>query len=227
MNLKLQALPQLAGPQDDDYHGLAPKRALYMRPEAAVALMLVEKDTGGLVYTDIFRSAQAILQAYLSKPGITQPVGYSFHGYGGAVDIDIDATKAKLGTTYGGLITIMEARGFYCHRRDGEAGEGKSESWHFNYLGDDGPALLAQTTDDHKTWAAPAEAMIQKWYGSDLVLTEDQIRLLIPIAHATDVMDFQRKWGLTVDNIAGTRTQRTLAYVTATLDIETDPPVTS
>ena len=224
MNLKLQSLPQLAGPQGDGYHGLAPKRALYMRPEAATALMLVEKDTGGLVYTDIFRSAQSILQAYTSKPG-TQPVGYSFHGYGGAVDIDIDACKAKLGTTYGGLITIMQARGFYCHRRDGEAGEGKSESWHFNYLGADADQLLATTTDDHVTWARPAEMMIQRWYGPELQLTDDQVALLIPVAHATDVRDFQRKWALTVDGVAGPRTQRTLAYVTATLDIETDPPV--
>lgn len=223
MNLLLQQLPQLAGPNDDSYHGLAPKRALYMRPEAAVALMLVEKDTDGLVYTDIFRSAQAILAAYKAKPGITQPVGYSFHGYGGAVDLDVDSCLKKLGTNYEGLVEIMAARKFYCHRRDGNPTG--SESWHFNFLGDDADALLAATTDDHKTWAAPAEAMIQKWYGPNLVLTEDQINLLIPVAHATDVADFQRKWALTDDGIAGPRTQRTLAYVTATITYETDPPL--
>jgi peptidoglycan hydrolase-like protein with peptidoglycan-binding domain len=224
MNLLLQQLPQLAGPQGDGYHGRAPKRALYMRPEAAHALMLVESDTGGIVYTDIFRSAQAIMSAYASKPG-TQPVAYSYHGYGGAVDVDVDACKARLGTDYAGIITIMAARGFHCHRRDGAGGEGKSESWHFNYLGPDAEQLLATTTDDHATWARPAEMMIQRWYGPDLQLTDDQVALLVPVAHATDVKDFQRKWGLEVDGIAGPRTRRTLAYVTATITYETDPPM--
>lgn len=224
MNLLLQALPQLAGPQDDAYHGRVPKRALYMRPEAAHALLLVEQDTGGMVYTDIYRSPQAIRAAYRAKPG-TQPVAYSFHGYGGAVDLDVDATKAKLGTDYSGVITLMEARGFYCHRRDGVAGEGKSESWHFNYLGADGPALLAQTTDDHTTWARPAESMIGMWYRAELQLNDAQVALLLPVAGATDVRDFQQRWDLVVDGIAGPQTRRVLAFVTATLHIETDAPV--
>lgn len=224
MNLLLQQLPQLAGPQGDGYNGLVPKRFLYMRPEAAQALMLVEADTGGLVYTDIFRSAESSRKAYATKPG-TQPPAYSYHNYGGPVDIDIDASKKKLGTTYGGIITIMEARGFYCHRRDGEAGEGQSESWHFNFLGDLAAGLLAATTSDHKTWANPAEAMIQHFYAEELYPSDDQVALLLPIAHATDVKDFQKKWGLDVDGVVGPKTRRTLAYATATLQIETDPPL--
>jgi peptidoglycan hydrolase-like protein with peptidoglycan-binding domain len=220
--LHLQALPQLAGPQGDGYHGLAPKRALYMRPEAAEALLALERTTGGLVYTDIFRSASSILQAYRAKPG-TQPVGFSFHGFGGCVDVDVDGCKAKLGVDYAGLVAVMEAHGFHCHRRDGAGGEGKSESWHFNFLGADAPALLARTTDDHATWAHPAEAMIQKWYGPELQLTPAQIATLLPIAHATDVRDFQRQWDLAVDGIAGPRTQRVLAFVTATLQIAAVP----
>lgn len=220
MILKLQALPQLAGPSDADYHGLAPKRALYMHPEAAHALMLVEQDTGGLVYTDIYRSPEASRNAYRAKGG-TQPAGYSYHGFGGCVDLDVGETLKKLGTTYDGLCTIMEARKFYCHRRDGNPTA--SESWHFNYL-DDPDALLDLTTGDHTTWARPAEAMIQKWYGPALQLTDDQVAVLLPIAHSTDVMDFQRKWDLVVDGIAGTKTRRVLAFVTAQYDIETDPP---
>lgn len=218
MILLLQHLPQLAGPTGDGYNGLAPKRALYMRPEAAAALLQVEADTGGFIYTDLYRSPQAILQAYRAKPG-TQPVAYSFHGYGGAVDIDIDASKAKLGTDYSGLCSLMENRGYHCHRRDSAAGEGQSESWHFNYLGDDADALLALTTDKHSTWAGPAEAMIQKWYGPDLQLTDDQVMLLLPVAHATDITDFQRKWDLAVDGVAGPKTRRVLAFVTATQKI--------
>jgi peptidoglycan hydrolase-like protein with peptidoglycan-binding domain len=224
MIIVLQQLPQLAGPQEDGYHGLVPKRALYMRPEAAGELLALEKTTGGLVYTDILRSAASILQAYRGKvtpsgQHIAQPVAYSFHGYGGCVDVDIDACKKKLGVDYAGLITVMESHGFYCHRRDGAAGEGQSESWHFNYLGDDGPRLIAATTDKHATWSGPAEAMIQKWYGDQLALTDDQVTALLPVAHATDVKDFQRQWDLTVDGIAGPRTRRVLAFVTATMKI--------
>jgi hypothetical protein len=222
MILILQQLPQLAGPDDDDYRGLVPQRFLYMLPEAAKALMLVEQDTGGLIYTDIFRSAESSLKAYQSKPG-TQPPAYSYHNYGGCADVDVDRSLKKLGTNYEGLVEIMAARQFYCHRRDGNPTA--SESWHFNYLGDDADALLELTTTDHSTWARPAEAMIQKWYGPGFQLTADQVALLIPIAHATDIRDFQRRWGLVVDGVAGPKTQRVLAYATATQQIETDPAV--
>ncbi len=212
MILLLQALPQLEGPASEDYGGLVPDRMLYMRPEAAQALLLIEADTDGLIYTDVYRSPAEILQAYSTRPG-TQPVAYSFHGYGGCVDVDVDATLKKLGTDYGGLITIMEARGFHCHRRDNESQ--KSESWHFNFLGVDAPALLALATDDHATWSRPAEAMIQKWYGGDLKPTDAQVALLLSVAGATDVKDFQRQWDLVVDGVAGPVTRRVLAFVTA------------
>jgi len=227
MRLKLHALPQLAGPPGDDYRGLVPKRALYMRPEAAHALMLVEEDTGGLVYTDIYRSPLAIRDAYRSKvtssgQHITQPVSYSFHGFGGCVDVDVEETLKKLGTTYDGLCTIMEARKFYCHRRDGNPTA--SESWHFNYLGDDADALIDLTTDDHATWAKPAEAMIQKWYGPELHPGDVEVDAMLHQAGVSDVRTFQRKWDLIVDGVVGSKTRRVLAFVTATLDIETDPP---
>lgn len=216
MILVLQQLPQLAGPPDDGYSGLAPKRALYMRPDAAAALLLVEQDTGGLVYTDIYRSPQAIRDAYRAKGG-TQPVAFSYHGYGGCVDVDVKRCLQKLGTNYEGLVKIMAARKFYCHRRDGNPE--LSESWHFNYLGDRADYLLAQTTSSHTTWAAPAEAMIQAWYGPELKLTAEQIMTLLPVARATDVKDFQRQWDLVVDGVAGPRTQRVLAFVTATRQV--------
>jgi len=198
-----------------------------MHPEAAHALMLVEKDTGGLVYTDIYRSPGAIREAYRDKITATgqhfsQPVGYSYHGFGGCPDLAVAETLKKLETNYDGLCTLMEARHFFCHRRDGNPTA--SESWHFNYLGDDADALLDLTTADHATWGRPAEAMIQKWYGADLRLTNEQIDLLLPIAHATNVKDFQRQWDLVVDGVAGVKTRRVLAFVTAQYDIETDPP---
>lgn len=228
MILKLHALSQLAGPDDDDYRGLVPKRMLYMHPEAAHALMLVEEDTGGLVHTDIFRSAVSSRDAYRSKvtssgQHITQPVSYSGHGYGFCDDLDVPRTLKKLGTDYGGLTVIMAARGFFCHRRDGNPTA--SESWHFNYLGEDADALLELTTADHTTWARPVEALIQKYYGADLRPNDEQAAIMLSVAHATDVKDFQRKWDLVVDGILGPKTRRVLAYVTATLQIETDPPV--
>ncbi len=216
MILLLQALPKLEGPASEDYGGLVPDRMLYMRPEAAQALLLIEADTDGLIYTDVYRSPAEILQAYSTRPG-TQPVAYSFHGYGGCVDVDVDATLKKLGTDYGGLITIMEARGFHCHRRDNESQ--KSESWHFNFLGADAPALLALTTDDHATWSQPAEAMIQKWYGPELRPSDQEVDAMLRQVGVSDVRTFQRKWALVVDGVAGPVTRRVLAFVTATLQI--------
>ncbi len=222
MILIFQALPPLLGPDDDDYHGKLPRRASYMRPEAAHALMLLESDTGGMVYTDIYRSPVAILEAYRNKPG-TQPVSYSYHGYGGCFDLDVDATKKKLRKSYGEIIALAEARGFYGHRRDGEIGEGKSESWHFNYLGPDGPALLAATSNDHATWSRPAEAMIGMWYGAELQPDDAEVNDMLHQAGVSDVRTFQRKWGLRVDGIPGPITRRVLAFVTATWRVETDP----
>jgi len=186
-----------------------------MHPDAAAALLDVERITGGLVYTDIYRSPEAILRAYRAKPG-TQPVGYSFHGYGGCVDIDVDATLKKLGVTYDQLLSTMAARSFYCHRRDRDPNA--SESWHFNFV-DNVNFVFTQVTDDHSTWSKPAELMIQKWYGPSLQLTDSQIAALLPVAHSTDVKDFQRRWNLVVDGIAGPRTQRVLAFVTATRQV--------
>lgn len=219
MILYLQALPRLRGPDDRDYKGNVPKRSLYMQPEAAKALLAA--DISALVFTDVYRSPQVILQAYRTRPG-TQPVSSSFHGYGGCVDLDVQATLKRLGKDYAWLCAHMENHGFYCHRRDGIVGCDQSEGWHFNYLGADAPKLLALTTADHTTWAAPAEAMIQKWYGAALQPDDVEVERLLRSAGVSDIRTFQRKWDLVPDGIMGPRTRRVLAFVTATVQIETD-----
>jgi peptidoglycan hydrolase-like protein with peptidoglycan-binding domain len=219
MLLLLQQLPPVAGPDGDGYNGKFPTRALFMHPQAAAALLALEKATGGLVYTDIYRSPEAILQAYRMRPG-TQPVAFSYHGFGGCVDLDVYPSLKRLGITYDGLLATMTAHGFHCHRRDGKQG---SESWHFNYLGDHPEVPLALTTADHSTWARPAETMIQRWYGGALKPSDTDVDAMLRTAGVSDVRTFQRKWNLVVDGVAGPTTRRVLAFVTAVVQITPTP----
>lgn len=221
MILVMRRLPQLAGPQGDDYHGRVPQRALLMRPEAAEALLAFDDACGGAVYTDIYRSPPEVLAAHRAKGG-TQPVGYSFHEFGGPVDVEVGETLKKLSWSYDDLCLAMAEHGFYCHRRD--KNPTASESWHFNFLGQDAEQLLALCTDDHQTWARPAEAMIQKWYGDQLRLDAASISAALQAAGCTSVHEFQEKWDLVADGVAGPITQRVLACVTAEIQIVDPQP---
>lgn len=228
MILRLARLPTtLAGPSDPDYRGHVPLRALFLHPDAAQSQAALESVSGGLVYTDIFRSADASLAAIAKKRGVQRPA-YSAHNYGLAFDLDVPATLHKLDIAYVELTDLLQRYGWYCHRRDGNPTE--SESWHFNYLGENSAKyLIAATIAKHETWARPVEMRIMEFYGASFMLsTEDEQTALARLRLYSGEIDglpgpltreairtFQRAW-----NVDVTAIQRTLAYVSAQVQLE-------
>lgn len=233
MLLRLADLPAgLAGPNDATYNGKVPTRARFLFPEAAQSLCGLEAASGGLVYTDVFRSADASLAACRNKRGCQRPA-FSAHNFGLAFDLDLDATKKKLQLTYQGLTSLLNRFGWYCHRRDGNPDE--MESWHFNFLGEQAGTYLTLATEVHKTWSAPVETRIAELYGADFLLTPVQLQQALEQAHfyygAIDglqgpltyeaIRAFQRAWQIEESPVKpGGTTHRTLAYVTADRVIE-------
>src|SRR5688500_12568851 len=97
---------------------MVPKRMRFLHPEAAESLVGLEGDTGGFVYSDIYRSAESSLAARRIKRGVQRP-GYSGHNYGFSVDLDIEEIMRTKKILYRDIIHLMQKRGWYCHRRDG------------------------------------------------------------------------------------------------------------
>lgn len=221
MELILAALPETLL----HYTGKpVPQWMRMMHPEAAHSVLQLEKDSGGLVYNDIWRSAEISLWAMRQKSGV-QPAGYSAHGVGIAIDFAVDHTLKKLSWDYAKFVAFLETRNWFCHRRDGKRG---SEDWHFNYL----PFGLPAGIVDVKravTWASPAEARMLDLYADQMRLDPlDQQRALQKLKLYEGDVDgvlgpksqraeaqFREKWGLPKAGVVA-RYQRTLAFVTAT-----------
>lgn len=201
-----------------------PKWMRMLHPQAAVSVLRLETDSGGLVYNDVWRSAEISLWAMRQKSGV-QPPGFSGHGFGLSIDFAVDATLKKLSWDYATFVAFLEARNWFCHRRDGKRG---SEDWHFNFL----PHGLLATLIDVKravTWAAPVEERIKALYGEQLRLgaMEQQAALKGLKLYTGDIdgqmgpktqraeAAFREKWGLPIAG-ENARYQRTLAFVTAT-----------
>lgn len=219
MVIRLQRLPELQAPHDPDYKDTLPQRFRLMQPDAAEALLALEHNAG-LIYTDMYRMPLQQLDAYRRKAG-TQPVGYSAHDFGFAFDIDVHETLLKLKMRYPELVEYVGEYGFYCHRRDLDPTA--SESWHFNYLGQDGDTegyLALADPQNHITWSAPVEAKIQERYAKDFVLDAMGVQAALIAADCKNIVEFQMAWDLAADGIAGPKTQRVLAYVTAQVNIK-------
>ncbi len=232
--LELVQLPELRGPQI--WKGKCPRWASFLAPDAAQSLIALEKDTGGLIFTDIYRPPDISLNAMKTKQGV-QPPGFSGHNFGLSMDLTVDEILQSKKWGYQKLLEVMEAHRWYCHRRDGAAGVGKSEYWHFNYLPN--AALRLNLADPKKssTWAAPVEAEIKDRYGKQfeltLIQTQEALRKLRLYSGEVDgemgpitkrsIEQFQRSWGLSVDGLLGPRTLRTLAVVTAEKRVLSDP----
>lgn len=197
-----------------------------LHPDAAASILQLEKDTGGLVYTDLWRSAAMSYAARNAKKGV-QPAGFSAHNYGFAIDFDVDGTMKLKHWAYADLLKCWGEHGWYCHRRDGGSG---FESWHANYLGPDAGKYLALTQEQApSTWANAVEQKIIDHYGEQMKLTKEAAqRALAKIGMYHGDIDgfvgaqttaalivFQRAWGLLPAGLLDERTQRTLAFVTA------------
>jgi hypothetical protein len=218
---QLAPLPSgIYGPRRD----LFPERAAFLHPEAAEAFAALERDTGGLVYSDIYRSAASSLQALATKAGV-QPPGYSAHGYGIAFDLAVDASLRRLGCTYQALLDRLASHGWHCHRRDGERGR---EDWHFNFLGPAAAEILSHTTGEHGSWSHAAELAIVAAYpelSERMEPTEIQMDLALLDLYAGKIDGdlgpvskraaeaFARAWHLPAAH--GTRFERTLRFVAA------------
>lgn len=232
MILKLVEMPAtIKGPAGDGYNGQVPKRMRFLAPDVGPRLLELDKATGGYIYTDMWRSADSSLAARRTKRGVQRP-GYSPHGYGLAVDLDLYGIMKTYKVHYTDIVEVMKAHNWFCHRRDG-LGPDESEAWHFNYLSEDSQRYL-QHCDIHNpvTWASAVEARILERYGADFALSPAQIQSQLASLkiYGGDVdgninstlcreavMAFQRAWDLDVDGDPGVMTQRTLAFVTATM----------
>lgn len=237
MIITLQNLPPLLGPKDDGYNGLLPARARFLSPDAAESLLSMD-DEKHLVFTDCYRSPAAILQAYRTKPGTQRPA-YSTHGYGLAVDIDVQASCHLNDWSYAQLSDFMSGHGWWCYRRDLDSTA--SESWHFSYYGDKAKEFLSYVDpQNHLTWARAPEALIHDRFGDQFALDAFGIQTaltqlkfysggsidgIVGPATSAAIRDFQETWDLTADGIAGAMTTRTLAFCAAMIDIQ--PPLTA
>lgn len=229
MILALQELPStLRGPAGDVYRGRVPKRMLFLNPVAAASLLLLERDTGGLIYSDILRSAESSLSARRTKRGVQRP-GYSGHNYGLSVDLDLDGILASGKLRYTDILVVMAAHDWHCHRRDGR-GPHESEAWHFNYLGPRSSDYLSHAdVRSPATWSLPVETRILELHANDFVMGPTRVQTLLqklrfysgeldgdmgPLSREA-ISAFQRAWDLPDDGVAGPQTQRTLAFVSA------------
>jgi hypothetical protein len=203
-----------------------PIRALFLHPLAASSFMA---DLAMFVVcSDILRTPEASLKANREGRG-AQPPGFSLHNFGIAIDIDVKATMKNLGLkTKQELDEWMEARGWYCHRRDHKMDH---ECWHYNYLRaftelDGVPLVISSKV---KSTAGYGEALIVRLYGDKLKPTDKQCQeMLASLKMYSGKIDgdigdlskeairvFSRAWGLPEATKMDARFRRTLALVSA------------
>lgn len=206
-----------------------PERMSLLHPTAAKAFAELEAALGCKVrVSDMFRTAEQSFTAMQQKTGV-QPPAYSLHNYGIAIDIATDAVLKATGFDKPKLDMFFSRFGWWCHRKDGKRG---MEDWHFNHLGapTDAAAFLAVSAKSTNTSAA-GEARIQSLYGSALRVSDVQAQTALSAlklyggdidgAFGTRSREalkaFQRTWKLQATGDLDERTQRVLAYVTATV----------
>lgn len=197
--------------------GRMPARALFLHPDAAASYLADLADV--VVVSDMFRSPESSLEAVRSGRG-ARPPGYSGHNYGLSADIDIGATRRRLGLrTKAALDLWLERRGWWCHRRDHEMSH---EAWHYNFLG--AGAVIAPR---FRSTSGYLEARIVELYGDQLRLDARGVQVALqrlglyhgeidgdvgPLTRAA-IRVFRRGWGLGASEALDARFQRTLAYV--------------
>lgn len=209
-----------------------PTRMARLHPDAAAAFHAAETALGQRIrVSDMFRTAEQSLQAMQQKTGV-QPPGFSLHNYGIAIDVAVDAMLPAFKGSKAELDEFMKGFGWWCHRRDSKRG---MEEWHYNYLGPTGQQQI-QEADKPKprtSTSAAADARIQALYGEGLALTPTEVQECL--AHLKlyggeidgkigprskeALMVFQRAWRLESTGLMDEKTERTLAYVSADIEV--------
>lgn len=204
-----------------------PARAALLHPHAASAYAAFETAIGSIRVSDMFRTVEESMKARAEKAGV-QPPGFSAHNFGLAVDVDVDDMLRRFRCTKPELDAKMAQYDWYCHRKDGNRG---MEDWHYNYLGPSPEKWLASAS---KTSTAGAvEAKIVDLYAEGLSLdpSEAQEALKKMRMYSGDIdgeigprsrqaiAAFQRAWKLPATGELDARTERTLAVVTAEIEI--------
>lgn len=192
-----------------------PSRMRWLHPIALESLLLLGS---GLIFTDVFRSPAASLEARKRKRGVQKP-GHSAHNFGLAVDLDVGRTLSQNATRRWDkamLDTEMLKAGWRCYRADHALN--KPESWHYSF-GADGHG------------SAAIEQIIQRSYRHHLKLRTKDAQLALaslrlyqggidgiigPQSRAA-IEVFQRGWLLPVTGELDEETQRLLAVASATL----------
>jgi hypothetical protein len=223
LTLKLTELPAsimgIYGPNQD----LLPQRMRYLHPDAAASYLKMESGPRRLRVSDMWRSAEASMQARREKRGV-QPPGRSGHNFGFSIDVDVDWLLSHYQINKAQLDSFMNENGWYCHRKDHLR---DSESWHFNYFGADAAKYLA-VSEPYSSTSSGLEAKIQDFYGQSFLLTARELQSALktlrlyggdidgdlgPLS-VEAIKAFQRTWELPVTGTAGPDTQRLLAFMT-------------
>lgn len=224
MKLVLRRLPPIKGTV----------RMPFLAPDAAISLLALEKDTDGLVYTDMWRDPIDSLLAKRANRASQLP-GYSGHNYGMSVDLDVISILNTKKIRYEDILHIMKKRGWFCKRRDGDSSLPGAN--HFNFLGDDSGRYLVKCTMDPITWDIPTELKILELYGSSYQLETKDVQELLtklriyhgPITGQRDaytreaIMAFQRTWDLTETGFPDMALCRTIMFITSELELVQQP----
>lgn len=220
LKLQLKKLPALRGIYGANKDKLG-EHQLFAHPDLFDSITRLEGAGVRLVFSDIFRSAKASLDAKRAKPHLVMPAGFSAHNFGLAVDIDVQAVCKELGLDKRKLDELLAGFGLYCHRIDHKT---LAECWHYNALGDDAKRWLGAMT----TSTAPSvEKKIQALYGDALKLSSEEVSAALRSLGYFDketsirsaVQRFQEHWDLAPDGVAGPKTQRLLAYLTCKTEV--------
>lgn len=202
--------------------GQMPRSACRLAPAAARNF---SQFLGHMVtVSDMFRSPESSLNAVKAGRGAKAP-GYSGHNYGFSIDIDVTATMVAVhAVTKEGLDAWMKTRGWFCHRQDHKRDR---EEWHYNYfgVGFELPKGVSSSTI--------LERMIVDNYGGYFSLSNKEAQTalkriglyggdidgLIGPRTRTAIQLFQKTWDIPQTGVVNSKTERTLVYVTADIEL--------
>lgn len=223
MTIPLEAVSadRVLGDKTTDYckNGVLPERMRWLDTQANIAW---EELRRFVVVSDMYRSAESSLWAIQNRKG-AQPPGWSGHGYGRCVDINILQTMKNVGAkSKRALDSFMLERGWYCHLTDGTMA---IESWHYNYLG----VKSDFVRPGDKATSVSLERFLRATYSQFFTLINPELQaalaklglyggsidgILGPQSKQA-ITKFRETWKITEPNIFGPKTQRCLSFVTA------------